>query len=520
MRSPELNSAILRIKQAPRADFKMESFKGSLRDHQTVGSAFIVMAQRGMVLDFVGAGKTPVTIAAHVKLAEIGKVERVLVVCEGGLKYQWKEEYEKFSDMQTVIVTGTKANRTQAYVEGQSAQVTITHYESVRADIETVLNMNYDMVVFDEASVFKTHGTTLAESLRRLTTYRPDKIPYRYALTATAIEKRLEDLFSIMEKLEPTILGDFEEFMYNHVIVKRFRTKEGRPFDKVVGYRDIDLIRSKIDPYFIKRTRDQVYGKTKERIRTPRKLELDGDQRKAYDKIASGVSLDDNRLQLLQAFRHLEYVCDGLFMFKDQPSKKSVKMDTLMFFLQNELEGEKVVIFAKWHEVLDQIQERLKKAGISYVRYSGRQSELERENAKKSFNNDPSIRVILLTQAGRRGINLPAARYMIFFNRIWNPAIEEQLMGRIDRPEVQVSPWVNGIFFICKDTLEETLDRRMLKEKGLSESLFGKDSDETVHEDGDIMPSTGTLYSLVKHNSIGDEHGTDPDPGSSTHLSD
>ena len=70
--------------------------KVPLYPYQREGALFAARAGRSLIADDMGLGKTIQAIAACEILARTVGVERVLIVCPTSLKYQWKQEIEKF----------------------------------------------------------------------------------------------------------------------------------------------------------------------------------------------------------------------------------------------------------------------------------------------------------------------------------------------------------------------------------------------------------------------------------------
>ena len=468
MLSPKQAALVAQIKTMPDVTVDVPGFVGELDPHQNVGVAFMVVGEKVLLLDYVGAGKTVMSIAADLKIRSRGDIGRTLVVCTTQ-RWQWEEEYQKFSGLRTCLVKGTRAQRVNCWLEGQACDVTISHYGAVRGDIDFIAeNCGFDLIIFDEATEFKTHDTKLADSLRKL--IGAVKPRFVFGLTATPVEKRLEELFSIMEKVVPGLLGDYATFMDAFVIQKKVTamSRNGRAmtFVKTLGYRNIDTVKAWIMPYCIRRTKEMV-GATLRRVSNIRYVELGSKQRAMYNSVSKNTDP-------LKKWRLQEMAVDTLANF-DPNDHTSAKIDDLMRLLTGDLSDEKVLVFAKFHKPLDEAKLRCEKEGIGYISFSGREDQEEREKSRRVFQNDPKkvYKVAFITKAAYRGLNFHAARYIIFLNHYYNPAVEEQLIGRIDRPKVQLSSWIGVIKLVAKDTHEERMLVRMDKERELFKELFG-----------------------------------------------
>jgi len=482
----KLIDTLLQLKRLRDIKCDVPGFKGILEPHQRVGVAFLILAKRAMCLDFVGAGKTVEVIACDLKLRDKGHVRRTLIACLGSTRHHWAKLYKQFSDIPTYVIEGDKKTRINNWLGAQGdTAATIANYESIRADLPSLIRngvrLNWDMIVWDEATVFKSEGTVLAESLRMLLDHVSPE--YVFGLTATPIQKRLEDLFCVMEKIRPGLLGsDFYEFQDRYVIRRQFKTKSARgrmmSFWKTIGYMNEGEVGSTIQPYFIRRTKDEVYeGRTK-RLIQEREVDLSDKQRVMYDEVRQQVK--QGTKSAFTGFLDLEKISDTLQWY-DKTSDVSAKIDDLMFLLENDLVDEKVVVFSKHKQPLYHLMGRLNKAGIKSIEFTGDVSSKDgqREANRIRFQEDDSVRVALVTSAAEMGVEFHSARYMIFLNIIVNHARIEQIMGRIDRPIVQRSPFVCYIFYIARHTHEERMHKLMKEESELSDKIFGKGDEVT-----------------------------------------
>lgn len=495
--SPERIERVFRIKQATSVNFQAEGFKGELLSYQAQGAAFLVMAERGLVLYFVGAGKTPISIAADCKLRALNKVRRTLVIGTSNGRYHWEPEYRKFTDLNVRVIDGTRAERVHQWHDAQWADVTVTHYETLRSDIQVVENLRFDLVIYDEAHIFKSEKTQLAESIRRLM-----KIPtYVFCLTATAIQKKIEDLYWIMEKVDPAVLGDFREFE-DMFLIKELQSIRRRKFWKVTGYRNVDVLQRMMSPYYILKRQEDVPEIERKRVRILRPITLSTEERTAYHDLKSGIHPDlTNRADVLERFRRMEQLCSTMAFsyYNGEPRKAtglatigSSKIADILQLLQGELAEEKVVVFSKFKLPLYHLQQVLDAHDIKWVMLSGDEPDAKvRESQRAAFIDDPTIQVCLITQVAEASINLHAARYTVFLNEIWNPARQEQIIGRIDRPFLQKSKIVTSIHFSCVGTFENALHERMRQQADLAKQVLGSGS--IVEE-----MSSEELFSLIK----------------------
>lgn len=502
----QLRNTLLQIKQLQDIKCEVRGFKGQLQDYQRVGVSFCVLARHVILGDPCGAGKTVMSIATDLKQRERGLVRRTLVVCLSDKRQDWQKEYKKFSNLPTYLIGGNKDLRQRQWLEASlDTGVTIASYEQVRADMiyrveENGVKVNYpsgilqkmhfDFLVFDEASVFKTWESTLAEALRGLVVQcKPEGV---IAATAFAIEKHVQDVVSIMDKVKPSLFPDYNQFMLRYVQQQWIKMARGG-FWQIKGYTNLDELAMIMAPYHIGRPRELIF-KT-QRWRKIRTIDLTRKQEIMYEKVKNSVNEGTRRGNLLEAYQQMERIVDTLAHF-DPKDHTSAKLDDLMSLLTGELADEKVLIFSKFHKLLDELRIRLQEKEISYINYTGREPIDVRNADLERFNTDLSLRCALITMAAEKGKNFHSAHYIIFLNHVMNPAKTDQLIGRIDRGVAQKSEFICSIHYAARGTFEEDTVPRLEEERDLFHRVFGG-ADDTM----DVL-SDQQLLELIKHGRI------------------
>ncbi|KAL7792443.1 SNF2 family N-terminal domain-containing protein [Trichoderma ceciliae] len=129
------------------------------------------------------------------------------------------------------------------------------------------------------------------------------------------------------------------------------------------------------------------------------------------------------------------------------------------------------VVFSYWRSTLDLIESALKNTSINSVRFDGGLTPKERQASVERFQEDPSIRVMLLTlSCGAVGLTLTVATHAYLMEPHWNPTVEEQALARIHRMGQKNE--VTTIRFFIKDTLEQHVIDIQKKKKHLADVLL------------------------------------------------
>jgi DNA repair protein RAD16 len=139
--------------------------------------------------------------------------------------------------------------------------------------------------------------------------------------------------------------------------------------------------------------------------------------------------------------------------------QSSTKIEALLDEVNKMMRSDKTakaIVFSQFGAMLELVEFRMKKAGISCVVFRGGMSMQAREDALAAFNDDPSLKVILISlKAGGEGLNLQVANHVFLLDPWWNPACEMQAIQRAHR--IGQTREVKAVRFITKDTVEEKI---------------------------------------------------------------
>ena len=221
-------------------------FKGTLYPFQEEATEQMVDRGQMLLALVMGAGKTITTIAAIENLQVSGDITKTLVVVPSSLKYQWDREIKRFTDSSCIVIDGGAAARKKLWRTAVSAQYVIVNPESLANDLAHFEKHKFDAIVVDEATMIKTPRAKRSRLIKRI----GKKYHYRFALTGQPIENRPEELFSIMEFVDPTILGKFEVF--DRTFIERDH------FGKPKRYRNLKSLHQSMEHAMIRKTREDI----------------------------------------------------------------------------------------------------------------------------------------------------------------------------------------------------------------------------------------------------------------------
>jgi SNF2 family DNA or RNA helicase len=503
------------LKELEAGAFDRNLLSVPLYDYQVRGALFLACRGRSILGDDMGLGKTVQTLAAVELLARERNLQKALVVAPASVKYQWETEIRKFTSRPVQVVEGGKETRQEQYDEATFFR--LVNYEQVVRDREAINAWKPDVVILDEAQRIKNWESKTSREVKKL------KSRYAFVLTGTPLENKLEELYSIVQFVDERRFGPAFQFLHEH-----------RVFDEngnLKGYRNLDAIRDKLAPIFLRRTRGEVLTQLPERTDSIIYVELAEEQRRGYEEQRTALArllqknylTDLDRKRVLACLVNMRMICDSLFLV-DKESRVSPKLDEFAELLSELLasgdhppdstghqeanarlpEPHKAVVFSQWETMVLEAAKVLDALGIGYTLLHGGLSGKERKEALAQFASDPACQVFLSTDAGGTGLNLQNADTVVNLELPWNPAVLEQRIARVHRMG-QNRP-VRVVNFVTRGTIEERVLRTLEKKQGFFNGLFAGDEDDFAFE------STTTTGFLDAVRGLIDEQFRLPEP--------
>lgn len=440
-------------KKIKKPDFFKSILKADLFPYQQEGIEFGLRVGRALIADDMGLGKTIQALGVAEGLKKLLSISKVLIVCPTSLKYQWKSEIEKFTDSSLQVIEGSVFNRKLQYAN--ETQYKICSYNVVGNDLEAINTTEFDLVILDEAQRIKNWQTQTAKNVKKINS------KYAIVLTGTPIENKLEELYSLVQMVNPYKMGALFRFLDNHQI-----TDEST--GKIIGYKDLNEISELLKDSMIRRHKREVLKQLPSRMDKNLFVPMTEVQMDYYNEYSDQVNRmvnkwmrmkflnEKDRQNLLINLNRMRMVCDSTFII-DQTTRHDTKIAELMNIL-DEVFGstdEKVVIFSQWERMTRIIAGELEARNIQFENLHGGIHSKDREQLFTNFNQNPESKVFLSTDAGGVGLNLQAASILINMDLPWNPAVLEQRIARIHRMGQKRN--VQIINFVSANTIENAM---------------------------------------------------------------
>lgn len=445
----------------------LDFLKHPLYPYQQEGMLHLAFGQRVMLADEMGLGKTVQAIAACELLRQTRKIERVLVVSPVSLKAEWEEQIAKFTTLPARTVWGPRAQRLKLYREPSFFY--LTNYEQIRSDVDDIVRiLAPDVVILDEAQRIKNWQTKTARAVKRLSS------PHAFVLTGTPLENRIDEIYSIVQFLDPGILGPL--FRFNREFYEL--DERGRP----QGYQNLDELHRRLRTLLLRRRKDEVEDQLPDRILNNYFVEMDPEQRLRYGEYSARVAKllalakrrpltreEGEKLQKWLACMRM--ICDTPFIL-DPDCRICPKLAELENVLEEVLQPQenKVLVFSEWERMLQLVRQLAVEMGFDFAWHTGSVPQKERRGQINRFKNDPGCRLFLSTDAGSTGLNLQAANVVINLDLPWNPARLEQRIARAWRKHQTRS--VSVINLVCEGSIEHRMLALLAQKQQLADGVL------------------------------------------------
>jgi len=502
------------------------TFSGTLREYQKAAASLIVNRERCLLALDLGTGKTVVSIAATEELLDKGEIKCALLIMSSSLTKQWEERLRQFTDRSVesiLLVDGSTAPKKRQSLY-QSALTTSPSYlimgiRQVVADLEWVKKINPDLVLVDEVTSIKNFSTQQTKAIKKLTPR------YRVGLTAEPIENgKAEELFSIMEWIDSTVLGNWKEFEQNYI--------ERNSYNFITGYKNMPELNERLMTACIsKRKEDPDVADFMPDVEEYNVyVEMDSGTKILYDYIArdlysklksSGPSAAKDLADYYAGTKsnsdpggvpEIVQRMVGAQLLLDDPSllessarayedpkdprgskyanalwkagrlppdgthgaKLEAAIDLAQEYLSDPDEQHKVIIFARFKGVLYLLKDALKE--YNPVLFTGDLNGTQRGDAISQFTNDDKTRVFLSSDAGGYGVDLFRASHLINYDLPQSSGVFKQRNGR----HVRASSTFRTVFIdnlIVQGSIEEYFLSRLEYKARVSRAVLTGVSD-------------------------------------------
>lgn len=459
----------------------------------------------------MGLGKTIQSIAFLSEIFVRGIHGPFLIIAPLSTITNWEREFRTWTEMNAIVYHGSQISRQMiqqyemVYRDAQGNplsgvfkfHVVITTFEMILADCPELKKIHWSCVIIDEAHRLKNRNCKLLEGLKLMA------LEHKVLLTGTPLQNSVEELFSLLNFLEPSQFPSETAFL--------------EEFGDLKTEEQVKKLQSILKPMMLRRLKDDVEKNLAPKQETIIEVELTNIQKKYYRAIleknfsflTKGAN-QHNMPNLINTMMELRKCCNHPYLINGAEEKiledfrKAHSSEASDFQLQAMIQaagklvlidkllpkliagGHKVLIFSQMVRCLDILEDYLIQRRYTYERIDGRVRGNLRQAAIDRFCKPDSDRFVFLlcTRAGGLGINLTAADTCIIFDSDWNPQNDLQAQARCHR--IGQSKAVKVYRLITRNSYErEMFDKASLKlglDKAILQDINRKGSTNGVQQ--------------------------------------
>ena len=403
-----------------------KQFKGKLLNFQKEGLDFLLKSSGNALLaDEMGLGKTVQTLAY---LATENQSFPALVIAPLVTLNNWQREVGKFLKkkskngrlLENHVPTSTLIRNGKSQDLGKF-DIYIINYDLLHKRIDDLSKLNLKTIICDEVQHLRSKSTKKYSAVKKLTALK--SIKYRIGLSGTPIYNRGSEIWPIVDILRPGLLGSFKEFCEYFCYVN----EKGKAI--VLENKRESLGEELRKHVMLRRKKSDVLKELKDKVRYKEVIDADINYyQKELDKIWKKLEEDQ---------KNAETAFDKFTSYKraiqsERQAAGIAKLPHVIEFVKNIMEIEESVIVFCHHRAIHQL---LHKSLGEYAPASiiGGQTDKERQKHIDMFQAGETKLMVAGLRAGNVGINLSRARYVIFAELDWSPAIHRQAEDRLHR---------------------------------------------------------------------------------------
>lgn len=443
--------------------------------HQIEGIEWMWNKRSFLLADDPGLGKTVQSLAVcaiHAKLTRdtTGAESSFLIVCPSSLKRNWAAEIGRFTHLASVILNGSPDKRVkqlEKFRQLAGTKYLITNYEQIPAHLDELQVMGFDIVIADEAHFLKSPEAVRTEAFRSLPGGR------RFMLTGTPILGHVDDLWSILDEVQPGEWGTFRGF------VATFCVFGGHNGKSVVGVKNEKRLMEGLSLMMLRRRKEDVLDLPEVQYIT-RTVDLLPEQRTAYNKalkdmllergVAPGVPVegleepitDEEIATPMVRFLRLKQICSTTATVRLDGLDRSGKLDLAVQDARLITDaGEKIITFTGFRGALACYVNRLLAAipGVPVWVLHGDVPGDSRQDVVNAWGSHPGPSILVcITSVAGVGLNMTQSRNVQFLDLDVTPANNAQAVARAHRIGAtgdSIKVWV----YEAEDTVDQRVNQ-------------------------------------------------------------
>jgi len=451
-----------------------EQFRGKLLNFQKEGLDFLLKSSGNALLaDEMGLGKTVQTLSY---VATEKQTFPVLVVAPLVTLNNWEREISKFMKKKSRNgrIIESESPTSTIIRTGKSKELPVTdfyiiNYELLYKRLSDLSKLNLKTIVCDEVHNLRSKTTQKYKAVKKLAAL--PSLSYRIGLSGTPIYNRGSEIWPIVDILRPGLLGSFKEFCEYFCYVN----DKGKA---IVLENKRASLRNELQKHvMLRRKKSDVLKELKDKVRYKEVIDADTDY--YFDELGKiWTKLEEEQKDAETAFdKSASY---HRAIQSERQIAGIAKLPHVINFVKNIMEIEESVVVFCHHKVIHKLlHESL--GEFSPVSIIGGQSDKLRQDQIDKFQKGESKLMIAGLRAGNVGINLTRAKYVIFAELDWSPAIHRQAEDRLHR--IGQKNTVFAYYLIGNGTLDDHVANILVDKSYEIDSIMDETADTYENKD-------------------------------------
>ena len=460
------SNRLRQFQEAMALDPKLPStIQADLREYQTEGYRWAArLANWGAgacLADDMGLGKTLQALTVAVARAPQGPT---LVVAPTSVCPNWIDEARRFAPTLRPIMLGP-GDRAKKLQAARPFDLVISSYGLLHQEVDLLAEVNWEMVVLDEAQAIKNRLTRRSRAAMRLNGR------FKMITTGTPVENHLGELWNLFQFINPGLLGSTDSFSQ----------KFGTPIHQHADAEARQRLKRLIQPFILRRTKSAVLEELPAKTEITIRVAMKEEERALYEavRLRAVEALQDespeeeakSHIKILAQIMKLRRACCHPRLVMPGTSIAGSKLEAFAYTVEDLLaNGHKALVFSQFVDHLRIVREHLDQKGIEYRYLDGSTPSKTRKQEVDAFQAGQGDLFLISLRAGGQGLNLTAADYVIHLDPWWNPAVEDQASDRAHRIG-QTRP-VTIYRLVMRNTIEEKIVDLHSAKRDLAESLL------------------------------------------------
>jgi SNF2 family DNA or RNA helicase len=427
-----------------------------LRTYQAQDIYFLSSIQPGAaIFNEMRLGKTPTAL----KLMEIESHYKIMVICPSSLVLNWEKEVQKWTNYDCLPVIGTRSKRQKIYEQWNKGFLVLSK-DTAKLDVDLIRDSNYALIV-DEAHFLRNYKTAQSKAVFQL----GKKANRRLALTGTPSMNKPDDVYGILHFLYPERFSSYWQF------IDRYFQTWGTPWGsrelKKDCYKRKKELQEILEEISVQRKRAEVMQWLPKKTYQTFEVEMEKKQRKAYQDMLELFAVEGTEIDapsVLAQLTRLRQLCLAPEVLGIEAP--SAKESFLMEWLEDNA-NESVIVFSHFSSYLRMLQPRIKGSKLII----GDTSKKERQQVVESFQDGKTKVILANIEAAGVGLTLDAGSTIIFLDRSYVPAMNEQAEDRIIPTTQERNHQSHIIDIVCRDSIDQKIHNLLQAKINITQAI-------------------------------------------------